>query len=358
MPCATCLASRFGRHAPTIKPTMDWFERITGFKEEGYEATRARLAVEGEWLVSDAHDRRCAIGRLELPSLAELRRQVSDLTTTGGRSTLRATIGDVRAMHGDPAHAGALFQVASQFNLLEMTGPAVSPEDGVTRYVYDRTQGPACAIAAGAATIYRNYFASVGDAQGQTRHRQIDALAPLGAALSVALRRPRHLLWTMRNGYALCTPDGLAAINEFLRRADEETRDELRSRLCIGLHHDVEVTDVERGHPHRVTQAFCSALPVAYTTIAPALWRPFATLVLEAAYAATLLAATLRAAQGGSPTVFLTSLGGGAFGNDEGWIDAAIERALRGVEHAGLDVAIVSYGPLRPGLRQLIERHR
>lgn len=337
---------------------MDWFERITGFREEGYEATQSRLAVDGEWLVSDAHDRRHAIGRLELPSLADLRRHAAALSPAGRRTTLRSVVGDVRALHRDPVHAGALFQVASQFNLLEMTSPSVSPEDGVTRYVHDRTQGPACAMAAGAATIYRNYFAPVGDARGQTRLRQIDALAPLGQTLSVALHRPMRSLWTMRNGYALCTPDGLAAINGLLRRADDAMRDDLRSRLCIGLHHDVEVTDMEHDERHRVTQAFCSALPVAYTTIAPAIWKPFATLVLEAAYEATLLAASLRLAQVGSRTVFLTSLGGGAFGNDEAWIDVAIERALEQVGNAGLDVAIVSYGPLRAGLQGLVERHR
>ena len=70
--------------------------------------------------------------------------------------------GDVQQMHQSPENAGALFQVASQFNLLEMVSPTVTPEDGVTRYQHDRTQGPACAIAAGAATIYRNYFAPVG----------------------------------------------------------------------------------------------------------------------------------------------------------------------------------------------------
>ena len=26
---------------------MDWFERLTGFREESYEATRAKLRVEG-----------------------------------------------------------------------------------------------------------------------------------------------------------------------------------------------------------------------------------------------------------------------------------------------------------------------
>jgi hypothetical protein len=54
--------------------------------------------------------------------------------------------GDVRRMHLLPESAGALFQLASQFNLLEMTGPEVTPENGVTIYQHDHTQGPACAI--------------------------------------------------------------------------------------------------------------------------------------------------------------------------------------------------------------------
>ena len=30
----------------------DWFERLTGFREEGYELTRSRFVVDGEELVS------------------------------------------------------------------------------------------------------------------------------------------------------------------------------------------------------------------------------------------------------------------------------------------------------------------
>jgi hypothetical protein len=40
--------------------------------------------------------------------------------------------GDVWRMHLLPENAGALFQLASQFNLLEMTGPEVTPENGVS----------------------------------------------------------------------------------------------------------------------------------------------------------------------------------------------------------------------------------
>jgi hypothetical protein len=129
-----------------------------------------------------------------------------------------------------------VFQVASQFNLLEMTGPEVSPEDGVTRYQHDRTQGPACAIAAGAATIYRNYFAPVGGGYGQTAKRQFDGLADLGEASGELLNKPVETLWSMQNGYALCTRSELDAITEHLGKLQPEQIDILRCKLCIGVH--------------------------------------------------------------------------------------------------------------------------
>jgi hypothetical protein len=110
-----------------------------------------------------------------------------------------------------PEYAGALFQVASQFNLLEMVSPEVTPEQGVTRYQHDKTQGPACAIAAGAATIYRDYFVPVGDAVGQTSERQLDALADLGAALS------RRSVWPS-NSFGRCATATHCALVPVLTR--------------------------------------------------------------------------------------------------------------------------------------------
>jgi len=323
---------------------MDWFEQLTGFREEDWASTRARLAVEDGMLVSRVNGRRCGIGRLEVCTLQALRSRVPHGSAAGPRTRVRCLAGDVRQMHAAPAFEGALFQVASQFNLLEMVSPDVSPEDGVTRYAHDRTQGPACAIAAGAATVYRNYFAPVGDSFGQTATRQIDALAPLGAALAERLGRPVQDLWTMRNGYALGTAEGLAAIAGLLRHADAPTLQALRGQLAIGLHRDVEVSDAPGPRRPVVSQAYCSALPVAYSGIAPAAWAPFARLVLEAAYEATLLAAVEQQRQGGSATVLLTRLGGGVFGNEAAWIDEAMQRALHTVADRGLDVVLVSYG--------------
>ena len=331
---------------------MDWFERLTGFTEStgllGYEQTRQRLQVDGQTLTSLVSGRRYGIGRLELMSLATLRQQALGGAPVAGQRRLRIVQGDVRPLHAKPAYQGALFQVASQFKLLEMVGPEVTPEHGVTRYAGDRTQGPACAIAAGAATIYRNYFAPVGEAAGQTRNRQLDAFADLGVALAQDLGRPSDGLWSMRNGYTMFTRTGVDLMSSHIDSLDEFARDTLRQRLQIGLHWDVEVTDAEAAPGPSVSQAFCSALPVSYNDSLSgtrgAKWAPLAQLVLEAAYEATLWAAVLNAQRGASKTVLLTSLGGGAFGNDERWIRAAMQRALRAAAGHGLDVALVSYG--------------
>ena len=159
----------------------------------------------------------------------------------------------------------------------------------------------------------------------------------------------------MRNGYALPTAGGLRDIAEHLSAADPNTFDALRGLLRVGLHEDVEVTDGPGPGP-LVSQAFCSALPVAYSGLPASSWAPFATLILEAAYEATLLAALLSAAGGGSSRVLLTRLGGGAFGNDDDWIDAAKLRALQVAGEHDLDVIIVSYGKAPSGLREFVRR--
>src|SRR5205823_7290095 len=177
---------------------MDWFERLTGFRETDYDDTRAKLRFERSRLQSLINGKSYAVGELELVSLQALRERVKSGGGLSGRLKVSVVTGDVRQMHQSPENAGALFQVASQFNLLEMVSPTVTPEHGVTRYQHDHTQGPACAIAAGAATIYRNYFAPVGGSYGQTVDRQFDGLADLGDALSSALKQPVKALWQMR----------------------------------------------------------------------------------------------------------------------------------------------------------------
>lgn len=259
-------------------------------------------------------------------------------------------MGDVRQLHREVSAAGSLFQVASQFNLLEMASPSATPEMGVGIYENDHTQGPACAIAAGAGTIYRNYFAPVNGRIGQTADNQIDCLSDLGAALGNDDGR----LWKMRNGYVLATESGLAEISQRLQASSDAQLEELRGRLRIGIQWNTQVTLA--GCQHLVSQAYCSALPVAYSRLAPFLWERFARLILEALYEATLCAATLNARLSGTGTVYLTAVGGGAFGNPGDWIVAALERALDLHRTTALDVAIVSFGAPNPAFTRIVTK--
>ena len=326
-----------------------WFEELMGFKEESPEQVRERISVSGPVLTSSSNGRSYRCGRLQIRSLGALRQDVRDAAVPcTGRLTLREIVADVQDLHADPSNTGALFQVASQFNLLEMTGPDVLPEMGVGIYEYDRTQGPACAIACGAGTIFRNYFVEVNGRTGQSAGNQIDCLAALGDALDNSGDR----LWTMSNGYALPSQAGLHEIHDRLVSADETELDVLRQCLRIGIQQDAQVT--LRGRSHAVSQAYCSALPVAYSRLPSTVWEPFARLVLDAAYEATFCAAVLNALQTGSSRLFLTLLGGGAFGNNTEWIIDAVRRAVDRYRNAPLDVAIVSYGSSHPAVKRLV----
>jgi hypothetical protein len=329
---------------------MTWFERLTGFSEVSPDQVRANLILDGALLRSRANGRVMVCGQLETPSLAELRERVRSGALKAGRIAVREVVADVRELHADESNAGALFQVASQFNLLEMVSPDITPEQGIGRYEGDPTQGPACAIAAGAGTIYRNYFAPVNGRVGQSGDNQIDCLADVGAALGNSGGR----LWKMKNGYALATERGLVEISERLRGASQAELDALRGLLRIGIQWNTQVT--LDGCRHLVSQAYCSALPAGYSSHPASGWEGFARLVLEAAYEATLCAAILSSRTNGDNRVFLTLLGGGVFGNQTEWIIDAILRALKLYQDTDLEVAIVSFGSSRREIQQLLDQ--
>jgi hypothetical protein len=329
---------------------MSWFETLTGFLEESPRQVREHITVDGETLKSHINGKALVCGQLETPTLAELRERVHASSPQGGKISVREVVANVQGLHTNASNAGSLFQVASQFNLLEMVSPDVTPEHGVGIYEHDHTQGPACAIAAGAGTIYRNYFAIVNGQIGQSASNQIDCLADIGAALG---NSSGHL-WEMRNGYALASHSGLVEIAHRLQAASESELDGLRQLLRIGIQWLAQVT--LRDCQHTVSQAYCSALPVAYSPHASHLWEAFARLVLEAAYEATICTAILNAIANGNNQLFLTLLGGGAFGNEIEWILGGIQRALNLYNHLALDVAIVSFGSSNPNVQQLLNQ--
>ena len=330
---------------------MTWFESLTGVTELDPDQVRSNFTLDGTNLISRVNGKNLTCGWLETPSLKELRERVRLSGINSGRLTVQELVANVQDLHTQRINAGSVFQVASQFNLLEMTSPNFTPEHGIGIYERDPTQGPACAIACGAGTIFRNYFTDLSGHFGQTETHQIDCLEDIGTALG----NSQNELWEMRNGYALVTENGLKKISSRLRSASEDDRDILRQKLRIGLQWDTQVT--LGSSEHLVSQIFCSALPVSYCDVPSHLWADFAQFVLESTYEATICAAALNSLRTGNPKVFLTLVGGGAFGNRIDWIIDGIERVLDLYRNLPLEIAIVSYGRTNQSIQLLVNQY-
>ena len=324
-----------------------WFEELTGFKEISPEYVRDTITIDGQNLISKVNNKSYQFGSLEVVSLEQLREQQLSHSNS---DTIKVSeiVADIQGLHADQKNENALFQAASQFNLLEMVGPEVSPKAGVGIYENDFTQGPACAIACGAGTIYRNYFAPVNNQTGQTDGHQIDCLEDIGKELN----NQELQLWKMTNGYALVSLEGLLSINKQIGSFTTDQREALKGKLKVGIQWNTEVT--LNDNKQLVSQIYCSALPVAYSSIESYYWENFAKIVLEATYEATLYTAMNNLKNNKSNSVFLTLVGGGAFGNDLDWILESLFKALEKFKHIPLEVNIVSYGRSNEILKQEI----
>lgn len=380
------------------RPFPSWFEDAFGFRESSYDETKQTLMemkasssdpeTKLRWLGNADQPVEVTFGPFSLHSVKDYREECtrlmqlllqqqqqqqasppdSESETVNHRYANRITWQNIRAsvldLHADPANAGAIFQAASQFNCLEMISPSVTPEAGITCYCQDPTQGPACAIACGPGTAYRNYlieFPNDGHV-GQTSNRQINTLDPILERLADNNNGEKTNI-TVKNGYAKASNQNLAALHGIVRHHTEE----LIELLQVGVQRNTEVT-----HPIRtgrlVTQVYCSAVPVSYTLATAVEWAPLARVVLQGAYEATLLEGVFqhlykqleRPGETIGPTkIYLTMVGGGAFGNEMEWIWDAMERAhnaIRLYHPVALEIYIVHYGDIHPGATDVVSR--
>lgn len=326
---------------------LDWFEKLFGFREEEYFSTQEQFEFAGEILTSRVNGTSFRAGRFYTPSIAELRLNVG--SDTGPSSVTHEVIGDALLLHANPSNSLDMFQVASQFNALEFISPSSVPEDGITGYDRDPTQGPACSLAAAAGTVFRNYFLDLGDQIGQTRLKQLNNLEFLESSL---FKGP---YWRVRNGYVESDSE---ALGSFEAEVAVRPWNDLVGAVRIGLQERTQVTFAQRfeplDSPHLVNQAFCSAVSCAYSHLPVERWKSLAQISLDAAYEGTLLSAVMQRDAGiGSGRVWLTFIGGGVFGNDDSWIYAAIERAIKRVANLGLDIRICHYGRLAAPFKDL-----
>lgn len=330
-----------------------WFDALFGFSDR----TPDRLALNGD----DALERNKSNFQYD-PSTGVLRsrsvraewhagrfttKRLFDLRThrgadTRGKTKVRFVTEDVAILHGDPEYAGAVFLASSNLDCLqhEALNFSVTRASGVAEYVYQRTQGAACAISCAPGTIVRNYFAH--DTEVNTLSAVIERLSGGAAA------EKRQLLDVIHgSAYATDAAD-LHALSTKTDGLSDDEREATMGLLEVGIQEDTEVTcakldangnwyRVVRKDPAlRVTQVLAGALQIAEDTAVQ--WRSLASLVFEAAYEATLHVA---GANNANQTVVLTALCGE---HAPRWLAeataAALGRALAKFQHAGLDVVI------------------
>jgi hypothetical protein len=288
---------------------MNWFEQVFGFKESK-AAVYENISIRGNFLISN--QKKISFGRLEVISLKELREKVASLVTVHSKIKISEVYGSVVLFHKTTKNA--IFQVASQFNLLEMYRPENTRDMGITMYQYDQTQGPACAITCAAGTLYRNYFTD------------INTLDNIENALSQSY-------WDFKNGYIFFKEVNMVSFPDEVLEKQELIKNELK----VGIQWDTEVI----GSAHCVSQIYCSAVPVSYNDdVLIEDIELFAKIILDSAYESTFIAGILNEK---SNIVFLTLLGGGAFENNKEWIIEAIEKNLIKYKDFDLDIRFVNY---------------
>ena len=394
-----------------------FFKKITGWSEQkfGYDSNKKKLISNAEFrsVTDDSApywQEHCKLtfeidenlsgtydcGTFSTPSVAELREHVANILLKkkecdfGESSTVSIinVAGESQSMHSQPENLFAVFQAASQFNYLEFATPKLTPEHGISGYEYDGTQGPACAIACAAGTIYRNYLAPTPPCptnintlqnRGQTSEQQYNGLQDIEHQIQ---HDNWQVPWIVKNGYVDSNPNvDPQNVKEIFTNDPNYAIDTLIPLLRIGVTRDSQVTNDGAGclpdgeiHPivkeqsngvQKVTQTWNSALSIAYSQQSEIFWEPIARFVLKGTYEASLLVGILNTLKykemyDKSVPIFLTKVGGGVFGNKKEWIKDAILYAVEKVSKdfsVPLDIRIVHYGRIDPSYLDLEKRY-
>jgi hypothetical protein len=273
-----------------------------------------------------------------LENLKVAARKIYKNTHNAPHKTVDVVVGNVQDLLRNPEYNHATFQVASQFNCLEMIASNIDPSYGISIYEHDRTQGPACSIACGAGTLYRNYLhvvdARYPSVRGQSKYRQINHSKAFLEELLPASMDSGALI---QNGYLIPTPAAL----KHLQYKDENIIRTAMDKLEVGVHTETEVT-LRTDLPQYVTQVFTSAMPIdrKWKSDEMKQARELANAILLASFKAVLYASQCNI---GSNIVVLTLLGAGAFNNKMQDVVEQMVAAIHAVDFKEMDVRINCY---------------
>jgi hypothetical protein len=328
-------------------PARNWFSTLFGFAEsvdKVFDKFTIDVDDAGQaTLTSKVNGRRFNAGRFTVRNIPSFR----PLPPVGGgklhvikgaRMSGKSYLVDVLTSQSHKSFDGATFLAASNFNCLEFVGPRQTAAHGVTGYYADVTQGPYCALAAGAATVYRNYFALHSDGKfGQLEEQ-------------VRLLKDTPIDKFVTNGYPRLRTSELAAI------AGHDWDD--LNQFYVGVHENCEVTTTRGVSPSTfklappgriVHHIYAAAFNFTGSVDQNKVSLRIAGRLLAAEYRAAVLAAWELSqkypGREGSNKLVLTLLGGGVFYNPRGLICGAIAEAKDLIVQSGLDVYVVCWSP-------------
>jgi hypothetical protein len=272
---------------------------------------------------------------------------------------------DIVSLINNKSSPTDVFQAASQFNLLEMAQEDVPPENGISNYYKDNSQGPRVAIASPIGTFFRNYLIynnyalyETTDIDGypQTTDKQFNTLQTLLDLPELKFIKvntnPTQGEYLYKNGYCFINPtqeqSNFAQANQNLFEEHLKVGVQWNSPLLINYN-------------RKLCQVYCSGLPFGSYALKYGLKldsdgyedriKPFAVGILKAAFKCTLQVAVNKLdllTDDSRINVYLTAVGSGEFKNPMEWVVEALIYALNDFKHYPLDVIMVTYGGVHP----------
>eukprot|EP01127_Copromyxa_protea_P012213 TRINITY_DN3159_c0_g1_i1.p1 TRINITY_DN3159_c0_g1~~TRINITY_DN3159_c0_g1_i1.p1 ORF type:complete len:552 (+),score=76.16 TRINITY_DN3159_c0_g1_i1:185-1657(+) len=350
----------------TIVPVNMWFHHITGCDESYFALNKEKFfrpMIDGNLcLVNSITGKRYGVGKLSLISIYDLystvtnvppvqkRRKIPpiELITCLDKESIRFV--DVAHLQAMPENRNAVFQIASNFNGVEGATESFSPgsPNYCTNYHGDRTQGPAASISCGAGAIYRVFAPFYGPTVDpsewhQTKDVQMNFLSSL----------KDH--FPTENGYVIYSGNE----PKFPKKRGKKWY-RLLGQYNVCLHRDQQVTlghrtaagyEIVTDPNQRVDQVCCAAVNMIQGASGCKnnqldKKQDKMKFILQAAYDGTYLAALANHRK----KIYLTLIGGGAFGNHVDKIFAEILAAhKRWANHPASEiekVVLVMFHPL------------
>ena len=328
----------------------DWFINAFNFCEENYDYDKnqnifKKLFREGNYKTIKG----MSVGNFNLPTLNNFYylKKNHKKNHKKNKVTLTNIYESIIDLH-ETCEKYSTFQVASQLNCLEMINPIKLPENGITCYKEDGSQGPRCVMQTPAAIAYRNYLYPQNGIYGQKDKNQINMADDLLDWLCEKNNDIKtHYLY--QNGYLFITQNGLCRINAILK--DNTNYMIAQSKLKIGNHTDISTTTNKI-----INHVLCSGLPIGYhekqnidTYSIPqkyisgpkTIWESLSKLFLETYYINTLLIAYENNMKNKcNAPCYLTLVGGGFFKMDIQLIKESIIKACEYIKEHGLTLNI------------------